>query len=187
MKIPGWCSYEKATWLANYVDASVINATLELGVYNGKSLFSTAAGFMSKKSGIAWGVDSWALDPCLNGSPKDIATWEKTNFEGVYNSFIFNFAELRMFPYCNWIRATSREALPFFKNMNFGLLHIDANHSEENSLWDIENYYPLVEKDGIIVLNESDWESVGACKKYLEDRCIKVVDYGTWAVYRKPL
>lgn len=186
-KIEGWCSKEKAMHLADFAASEGVETSLELGIYCGKSLLATAGGFIHKKKGMAWGVDSWRLDPCLVGFPKDAANWEKVNFSKIYYDFISNYKFLNCFEHCNWIRATSQEAFGFFEKFVFDLLHVDSNHGAETNLWEIEHYFSLVRSGGIIVLDDIDWESVTPCLQYVQERCgTPFLNYGEWAAFRKP-
>jgi len=60
------------------------------------------------------------------------------------------------------LRKPSEQAASYFRDSGIpiGMLHIDGNHDAHFVMRDLELYLPLVEPDGIVVMDDIDWESV---------------------------
>lgn len=72
---------------------------------------------------------------------------------------------LKPFPYCNFLRKTSFEAVEDIANETLDFVYIDANHSEMAVLSDIIRCYHKVKKGGILSGHDFTTASVGEAVK----------------------
>lgn len=185
----GWCSLEKAVWLADTVLSIKPSLCVEIGVYGGRSLLAMALAVKENGKGQVVGIDSFSFEaqaewPYQNEHTK----WSETvNWEETYRrcrTMIVKYA-----PACtSLIRATSVQAHEWFPCLDkIDLLHIDGCHSEISSRRDVSLWLPRVISGGTVVLDDTDWPSVQEAKSRIVSECelIHVGERGSWEAYRK--
>jgi hypothetical protein len=189
-KMEGWCSEPKAVSMAARVLAEKPVTCVEIGVFGGRSLCAMAVALRELGQGKAYGIDPWAVSASLEGYPKDDdnAKWWKNNIdhESIYKGCIDWITSLQLDPYIEILRMTNREAFPYVKALPpIDMLHIDGNHSEITSMFDVEHYVPLCSPGAIVWFDDTDWQSTKAAQRRLEDFCTFEVLIGTCGMYRK--
>lgn len=158
----GWCTPEKALKLANVILDRAIHTTVEIGIFGGRSLIPMAMACQLQEFGTVTGIDPWTAEAALEGenSKENDLWWSKQiDLEAVYRGFIQRVMSNNITKECRWIRATSEECLPMWPDNSIGLLHLDSNHSEECSVRDVKHWLPKLKKDGVFVLDDSNWAS----------------------------
>jgi hypothetical protein len=65
------------------------------------------------------------------------------------------------------------------------VLHIDGNHSEEQSTADVHMWLPKIRSGGLVWFDDTDWKSTENARRLLAERCEHVSDVGTCALYRR--
>ena len=80
--------------------------------------------------------------------------------------------------------ASAYEKIPY----DIDILHIDGNHSEEASFFDIVTYYPKVKSGGYIWFDDKNWATTKKAIDYLYENCIyiQMVDNGNCILFQKP-
>ncbi len=70
------------------------------------------------------------------------------------------------------VRTTSEDANLIY---DIDILHIDGNHSEKSSLFDVMKWAPLVNEEGIIVFDDITWGTTVPAVDWLHENCIKIL------------
>lgn len=177
-KMEGWCSTEKAVSLARNVLNTQSSTCVEIGVFAGRSLLAVALALRELGRGKVYGIDPWDSaisnagwtdqnDP--KGANREFWGRQKMH-DDVYDQCAAYVASLGLSDYVVLLRKTASEALPTIQGVGeIDFLHIDGNHSEETSLFDVENYVPLVKRGGSVWVDDMDWPTTrGAYSRLLE-------------------
>ena len=174
----GGCSYEKALTMAAFIKEFNIDASADIGVYRGRSLFPQAIAHQNYTGGIAFGIDPFTNEAAVqNDNPvlkERLDNFIKTtNFNKIYSQVKEIIVNTKLSQNCKLIREKSEDAIEFFigNNIKFGLVHIDGNHDTEFVLMDVLNYVPLVKKGGIILVDDISWESVKPGLEAMNKKC----------------
>lgn len=144
----GWCSPSKAFRLFQLVRDRQIKNSLEIGVYGGRSIIPMAIAH-AKYGGHALGIDGFN-----HPNYHDAAGWEPI-YEGTVKV-------LKEYSACTLKRINREEYLATNPSEKFGLIHVDGDHSTEKALEDLVTLVPLLEPDGILVIDDTDWSTVQA-------------------------
>ena len=157
--LPGWCQREKWVRMCNGIMADKPAAIVEIGVFGGSSLLPMAVA-ASTYGGIVYGIDPWAVEPCLVGmEDKANRDWWQQNvdLETIYRDLTLQVAKLGL-QNVELIRQTS-DATAFVQPI--GLLHIDGNHSYEPCRRDFRKWIPMVKAGGVVVCDDVGWSEGG--------------------------
>ena len=186
----GGCSIEKAFIMAEYIMFENIKYSVEIGVYNGRSFFPQALAHKITGGKII-GIDPYLKEAAREKDlPKDIAIAvdkliDNWNTIEMYISNLERILSLQLGNNAFIIRDTSENIVSYLPD-NIELLHIDGNHDISFVTKDISLYVPKLKPGGIIVMDDTDWDSVKSCLYLLsENQCILERDFNTWQVWRK--
>lgn len=188
----GWCWIEKAMSMARYVEVERPNCVIDLGVFGGRSMLPMALQAKDNGHGVVFGIDPWTHGAALEGEHKksDSDWWAKVDLERVMSRFMGHIVNLGLIDVAVPIRATSQAVHGIFPPGSVDILHIDGNHSELASLRDVDLYYPKVRPQGLIWLDDIQWETNLAAVRKLDSLCERVTDIvgkeGQTRLYRKP-
>lgn len=175
----GGCSTKKAVIMGYLIKKYKFSATLDIGVYKGRSFFPQAISHKVKRGGTVYGVD-----PYLNEEAKQfdnenlkqelLEFANNTDFEGIFRKVESQIKKFNIENYSKIVRKTSENAIQFFteKQISFDLIHIDGNHDTKAVLKDIELYLPRLKKNGILILDDVSWGSVKPAYEYVNSRLI---------------
>lgn len=189
--IEGWCSEEKALAMFDLIVKEDPKVCVEIGVWGGSSIFPTALALkLLKNRGIVFAIDPWKTEECIKnyieGDP-NYEWWSKVNIYKVYKSYVKMLQKFDIVSQCITYKETSANAfekIPY----EIDVLHIDGNHSEEASFFDIITYYPKVKSGGYIWFDDKNWATTKKAIDYLYENCIyiKTVDNGNCVLFQKP-
>ncbi len=165
---------------------------VEIGVYRGKSLFSTSVA-VKEFGGQTFGIDPY-LNECLK--EKDISDDIKNlidekmaliSFPEIYKDVMFLRDYFNMSDCVEIIRKTSAEALSDIKKRikSIGMLHIDGNHDYDFVKFNAENYCELVKDNGIIVFDDIDWQSVRIVYEEVKKKYTLIVEENEYGIILK--
>lgn len=187
-KMEGWCSPEKAKRLADLTTEYSVTKFVEIGVFAGRSLFSVALAQNSINGAISVGIDPWCSSDSVKGfADENSEWWRKIDHEKIYNECRRLQSALGLDDHCFLIRANARQAFPIIKTLSpIDMLHIDGNHSEEESCFDVDNYYPLVRSGGVILFDDSDWITTKKAVEKLDALSKRLDPVGSCLVFAKP-
>lgn len=159
-KLLGWCTYRKARTLAALVLALRPKITVEVGIFQGRSLIPMALAQREVGDGIVWGIDSWEpLASIECQKPADVVWWRSVNYANVEQGFRKYVHEAGLDNVVKIIKEKSDDVEP---PIGIGLLHIDGNHSAK-SISDAKRFGERVKPGGICVVDDLGW--VGADSK----------------------
>lgn len=178
----GWCTPDKATALAECVLDLKPDVCVEIGVFAGKSLIAIALACHENSKGRVIGIDPWDKDASVQGfSPSDPnhQWWRDvvnhSYIMGQCTSFVKQMGINSRVHLC---RGTAEHTLPgmllvkdLFGRPFIDLLHIDGNHSEICSTFDVENYVPLVTSGGTVVFDDVNWVTTTRAQQRLTELC----------------
>lgn len=186
-RLEGWCSREKASRLIDLILESKPKVVVEIGVFGGKSLVPMALALRYNKMGKIFGIDPWKESESIVGmNDVNKEWWGSINHEAIYEGLVSRIAELKLEEYSELIKATSEEAAPI---PNIDILHIDGNHSEETSLFDVHKWAPLVSHGGYIIFDDVTWGTTDKAVQWLDENCVKIAEFGgdnVWGIWKKP-
>lgn len=162
-QIRGWCSEIKTTYLYNLVKHLQPTLCVEIGVFEGASYIPIGLALKENKRGLIYGIDSWDDKESVKGLRKeDKEWWEKVDHHDSYIKFIDNIVKFEIpANQYNFIVAKSDDVLDNFLRPNIDILHIDGNHSEEQSYRDVINWLPKVREGGYIIFDDLYWGETG--------------------------
>lgn len=169
----GFCWEEKALKLAEVIWTFHPRISIEIGVFGGKSFMPMAAAVTYIDQGRnrhrCYGIDVWEIEEASKNYEKnDKDFWSNQNMLNMtYEQSLKYVKDLDSNCVC-LIKTTSQDFIKNFKNGEVDFLHIDGNHSEEESYNDIVNWWPKMAKNGILVLDDIGWISdagVEFCKE----------------------
>ena len=121
------------------------NRIVELGTYRGTSLFSMAQALK---------------DESMKSKITAIDTWEGDEHSGFYDNDIYEgVLKIKNTYYKNvniqLLRTTFDNALKQFPDKSIDLLHIDGLHTYKAVKRDLENWFPKVQQNGIIMFHDT--------------------------------
>jgi predicted O-methyltransferase YrrM len=191
----GWCTAQKAALLASSVLANRPTLAVEIGVFAGRSMFAVALAQVANGHGVSVGIEPWTPEACAQGCEKEDANrtwWEKIDHNLIEREFFRVRRDLGLEGVAQLCRNTAAGALPLFEMLAalhgrppIDFLHIDGNHSEECSIYDVEHYVPLVAPGGQVWMDDIDWSTTKPAQRKLDELCQIVASYGTYAHYRR--
>jgi hypothetical protein len=163
----GGCSASKAFAMAALIRHLRLKTSLDIGVYRGRSLVPMALAHLRHTGGMAFGVDPYTNDAALQVDHPTLRTElaqfaERTDFEALYRDVDRLRHAIGVAQHCTLVRETSAAAARRFREQGqaFGLIHIDGNHDTAPVLQDVDDYLPLLEPGGILVMDDVSWDSV---------------------------
>jgi predicted O-methyltransferase YrrM len=194
-KFEGWCSVEKAKWLVSWILRKKPKLVVEIGVFAGRSLIpiglalKSVQAFIDDGKAIAYGIDPYTKEAALEGQqPDENEKWWKTiDLAKIKALALKAIDETNLGDVVTLLDISAEEAAGLIDDGTVDLLHVDGNHSEISSCRDVNIWFCKVTPGGIIVLDDTDWPTVQAARKILNERCKKVCHATTWEVFQKPV
>ncbi len=191
-KLDGWCSHQKASILIDLILKFKPKTVLEIGVWGGRSLVPMACALKANTQGIIYGIDPWdslaSIEEAQNESNKD--WWSKVDHNAVLQKLIGRIDEFKLVDQIKLLKTTSEKADPI---LNIDILHVDGNHSDKTSYFDVQKWVPMVNKGGFIIFDDMTWTENGInttarAVEWLDENCIKIGEYQDnclWGIWQK--
>ena len=188
----GWCSDQKGAYLVDLILEAKPERIVEIGVYGGKSLVPMARALKANKIGVAYGIDPWdpveSVKEAMEEANRNF--WAHVDHQWIKRRLVENICHFDLEEQIVLIQNTSEGARPI---QDIGLLHIDGNHSEKTSFFDVTKWAPLVKKGGYIVLDDMTWCEKGhfttaRAAAWLDEHCDKYAEFTDgckWGVWVK--
>lgn len=183
--LPGWCSVKKARWLVDTILAEKLTNIVEIGVFGGRSLIAMALAVKHLSlGGYVLGVDSYCFEDQIEGEHrKHHIEWARNiDFELMWHVATNAVQKYAVQSVCGVLRASSLQVSWLVETVD--LLHIDGCHSVLASCRDVESWLPKVRQGGIVVLDDSDWDTVQPAREMLMEQLELVHTETTWEAYR---
>jgi hypothetical protein len=182
----GACSYEKIINIQNnYVNENT-KTIVEIGVYNGCFLLPFAK---LNPNILFYGIDpyiSYTQNDIININLDNIAKSISQNqnlLNSIYDRLLLNIKNFNL-DNIHIIRDFSKNTAI----QNIDILHIDGNHDYNFVLNDLNNNHENIVKNGIIVMDDTDWISVNkAMVDFLQYNTNFVLEkkYDTYSILKK--
>lgn len=190
-ELEGWCAESKAGILIDLILTHKPQTVVEIGVFGGKSLIPMGIALQANGSGKAFGIDPWSNIESVQGMDEaNKKWWSSLDHQAILNGLIGKINKFGLQDQISLVRATSKDASPIY---DIDVLHIDGNHSEETSYFDVTKWVPLVRQGGIIILDDVTWVVDGKPSQsksvdWLNAHCVKQGQYTDgcdWAIWIK--
>lgn len=191
--VHGWCTVEKAHWLARWIIERQCTLVVEIGVFGGSSLVPMALAMdYIQRLGIVHGcqlvgVDAYSNDTAetndLEGPNKawwkavDLAAVQKSAQEAVISHKVGHIVDFMICP--------SKEAVERFDDLSLDLVHVDGSHNEEESTRDVKMWWPKLRAGGLMVLDDTNWPSLMAARGLVSSLGNILYHHETWEAYQK--
>ncbi len=117
--------------------------------------------------------------------------WSLLDHDNILRGLVQKIRQFDLSNYIELIRTTSEDA-PLINGID--ILHIDGNHSEETSYFDVTKWVPLVKSGGLIIFDDMNWYENGMYTTqrsvdWLDEHCTKFAEFTdscTWGIWIKP-
>lgn len=188
----GWCSKDKAAVLIDIIQKNRPQVVVEIGVWGGMSLVPMATALRANGSGKIYGIDPWdsqeSIKEVMNES--NLAHWSQVDHKGVMRSLMQRIVQFGLSDQIELLECTSEAADPI---QNIDILHVDGNHSDKTSYFDVTKWVPLVRKGGWIIFDDMTWYENGVfttarATEWLNEHCTKIGEFSDnciWGVWVK--
>ena len=190
-QIEGWCCPEKEEDLFLWIDKMKCKSGLEIGVFGGSSLIR--AGLMFKTNGgHLVGIDPYCFKASNKYDEEDTENykwWRDLDYDKIYNGCLNNLSRYKLKDTVNLIKISSDEYKDLIPDKTLDFLHIDGNHTEEQSTLDVKNYLPKCKNGAVIFLDDIKWESVFKARDLLRKKCKMIKETiqedtgNSWGIY----
>lgn len=190
--LTGWCSKDKGGVLFDLVIRYQPKVVVEIGVFGGKSVVPMAMALKANGFGMLYGIDPWSSQQSTMWLEEETNKewWTTVDHEGILKGLIDRIHAFELEDQIQLVRASSEEA-PLIEGID--ILHIDGNHSEESSYFDVTKWVPLVKKRGLIILDDVHWNENGKyttakAVSWLDEHCTKMAEFSEqcgWAIWVK--
>lgn len=115
-------------------------------------------------------VDNWAHIPDVKGDGNNNAAWHEKNMDQALWR-LYDYAERGISVII--MKDLSHKAAKMVRNKHLGLLYLDADHSKEGLMRDLETWFPKVVEGGIVAGHDYLNPAYGvnaAVKEFCDDR-----------------
>jgi hypothetical protein len=162
----GWCTLEKANALAACILTIRPNLIIEVGIWAGRSLIPMALALKALGKGKLVGIDPWRAEASVGGlSGEDLKWWATVDHERIYSEFNAWMAQDQVGRFVEIHRCRS-DQFDYEKMIKtYGLIdicHIDGNHGEEASIFDVTHFAANVRVGGFLYFDDLAWAKKAA-------------------------
>lgn len=172
MVLPGWCSPEKASLIAELVCAERPKICVEIGVFGGRSLVPCAAALRENdEGGVIYGIETWSAAVATEHvtNKENDEWWRNQNYASIKAEFLKFLVDTDLVGWVRLIEAPSADAIGIFQSIDY--LHIDGAHSIFNAAEDVVLYFKRLKPGGIIIMDDVNWESTAPAYEILKALC----------------
>lgn len=188
INLEGWCTLDKAKVLFSLVEQFRPELCLEIGTFGGKSLRAIAYGLKCTGRGIVFGIDPWAVDPCIEGTNAEANNqwWASVPWDKIINEYFSINQRYGLLEFTSHFRKHDRDCLRYFEDESIDLVHFDSNHSPEVACRTVQDWWPKLKPGCVIIMDDIDWQGQAKAVDVLRDLGVKVFNtFDTYGVYRK--
>lgn len=186
-QLEGWCTKSKASILIDLIFMLKPETIVEIGVFGGKSLVPMAYALKITSKGKIYGIDPWDNRESIAGMDGvDYDWWNSIDHGKILRDLQTKINKFELSNNISLLKTSSELASPIY---NIDILHIDGNHSEKASFYDVTKWVPLVRKGGIIILDDTTWGTTEKAVQWLNDNCVKFTEFhdtgNDWGIWIK--
>lgn len=187
--VGGGSGLDKVCVMAGLADSLAFRTYIEIGVYRGRSFFPLAWTF-AQQGGFSFGIDPYSrADAEESDLPEDVADavrkfFEETDYDALFREVLKNEAEFGLSGHVEFIRQPSLRAVNILRSRGISsdMIHIDGNHDAVCVMGDVESYMPMLKPNGLLVLDDIDWQSVKPALKYAREKLALIYSTETYAI-----
>jgi GR25 family glycosyltransferase involved in LPS biosynthesis len=179
--IYGFCSVKKAKALTHLITKNKLQVIVEVGVLEGSSFLPQAIAVKQNGYGKIYAIDPWSRDESLTYTKDENHRyyWGTIDHDKFYHNFLNHLKTYNVEEFVEVLRGTSKSASQKFIPCSIDLIHIDGNHSEEQSYEDVQIYLPLIRHGGYILFDDVHWTDGGKnttlkAVTYLQQYCNEI-------------
>lgn len=189
--IEGWCCPEKEEDLFKWINKLNCKSGLEIGVFGGSSLIRAGSIFKSNNGHLV-GIDPY----CFKDSNKydeeeteNYKWWKELDYNKIYNGCLNSLSRYDLHDTVDLIKISSDEYCNIIPDKCLDFLHIDGNHTEEQSCLDVKHYLPKCKNGAVIFLDDIGWKSVHKARDILRKKCKMIKESiqedtgNSWGIY----
>lgn len=189
--IEGWCCQEKEEDLFTWINKMNCKSGLEIGVFGGSSLIRAGLMFKDNKGHLV-GIDPYCFIDSNKYDTKNTENynwWKELDYDNIYNGCLNSLSRYNLKDTVNLIKMNSDDYCKKIPDKCLDFLHIDGNHTEEQSCLDVKNYLPKCKNGCVIFLDDIGWESVHRARDMLRKRCKMIKETiqedtgNSWGIY----
>jgi predicted O-methyltransferase YrrM len=172
MALPGWCSIEKASLIAELVRAERPKICVEIGIFGGRSLVPCAAALRENDDGGAiYGIETWSAAVATEHvtNKENDEWWRNLDYADIKSEFLKFLVANKLVGWVRLIEAPSADAIAIFRSIDY--LHIDGAHSIFNAAEDVVLYFKRLKPGGIIIMDDVNWETTAPAYQILKALC----------------
>lgn len=156
--LQGWCSPEKAEMLIRCVRSADAQLCVEIGVFGGSSLIPQALALQAKGSGKIVGVDPYSNATAVLGAEEiDAEWWGDVDLQSIKAGCLAAVEQHNLAAQVELLEVNSAAAASRFAAVSIDVLHIDGNHSAEQSFADVITWLSKVRTGGYVFLDDISW------------------------------
>jgi predicted O-methyltransferase YrrM len=191
--LTGWCTERKASTLIDIILKIKPQKIVEIGVYGGRSVVPMACALKALGQGAVYGIDPWDNREATVGvmNTDNLNYWSTIDLRGIKRDLVLKIAQFGLENSIVLIESTSEAAPPI---QDIDILHIDGNHSDVTSYFDVTKWAPLVRSGGWIILDDMTWYENGTfttarAAAWLDKHCKKFAEFkddSIWGIWIKP-
>jgi len=172
----GWCTLDKAIHLYKLVSQHDTPLCVELGVFAGRSLLPIALAARSK-NGSAVGIDAWSKNASQEGNNDDANTrwWNNIDYEFFYNYTNTVIKNAGLSGSTLIIRSKTTDICSHYASGSISLLHQDSNHSEENTVDEVNLWYDKLKIGGYWVFDDANWPTTQKAQEILLKKGYEII------------
>lgn len=187
--IGGGSAIEKIGVMAALADRLSLRTFIEIGVYRGRSFFPIAFS-LTRREGYSYGIDPYTrFDAQEYDLPESVVDtvnkfFEETDYDALYTDALRRRDDFRLSQSTEIIRQTSQRAIEYFRDrcITVDIVHIDGNHDTKFVMQDVELYISLLNPGGLLIIDDTNWDSVKPALAYAEQRLTLIHLADTYAV-----
>lgn len=140
--------------------------------------------------GRVHGIDPYTADAALEGTNaiENQEWWSKVDYGRILQSARDALARAQVDKIVQLIIHRSHDVVSAYSDRSITMTHMDSNHSEECSCYEVETWAPKMRPGGFWVFDDINWPSTLKAQEKLEhEKGFTLLEkYETWAVYRAP-
>lgn len=189
----GWCTPEKARWIARWMVEHACVSAVDLGVFGGRSLVTMGLAMKQlgqKKDG--WpgrciGIDSYSNADCVAGEESEAGKdyWGKLDLQLVRKNAEDAIEKYGLKEICSLMIMTGVQAVDRFGDGTLDFVHVDGSHSEAESTRDVKLWWPKLRTGGLMLMDDTNWPTVRAARFIAESLGKMVYHHECWEAFQK--
>ena len=146
LKMEGWSTHAKLQYMVELILQRRPITLVEVGIYGGRSFFPMYWASQQYAFSTLHGIDPYCnADSAVGQDSEGKEWWSKLDHNWIFGIFNEEFQKLNPKPIFH--KNKSREV--DIKKVDY--LHIDGNHSEEESSADVDYWLPRMSKGGVSI------------------------------------